>query len=176
MITSKTIKPDMIIGIDPDSLLSGVATLNVHTKTMKTECMSFPTLLEYLQALKSVKMTIRIYVEASWLQTTSNFHKGYYDKNNEYHKNSEKVNENISNKNGRNHETGRKIIEMSRYYGLDTMECYPLVKCWKGPGHKITQGEIEQFIPDFPKRSNQEMRDAALIAWQKADLPIRVKA
>ena len=86
----------MIIGIDPDSSLSGVATLNVHTKTMKIECMSFPTLLEYLQALKSVKMTIRIYVEASWLQTTSNFHKGYYDKNNEYHKNSEKVNENIS--------------------------------------------------------------------------------
>lgn len=165
----------MIIGIDPDCDKSGVATLNIHTRNMKVECMSFSTLLEYLQALKTTDMIITIYVEAGWLKSTANFHKGYYDKNGVYHKNSDKVNENISNRNGRNHETGRKIIEMIKYYGLNSIECYPLVKCWSGKDGKITQREIIQFIPDFPKVSNQEMRDAALIAWDKAGFPIRVK-
>ena len=41
----------------------------------------------------------------------------------------------------------------------------PLKKVWKGTGGKITQAEILRIIPGFPKRSNQEVRDAALIAW-----------
>ena len=44
----------------------------------------------------------------------------------------------------------------------------------QGKDRKISQEEIEQFIPDFPKRSNQEGRDAALLAWDYAGFPIRL--
>jgi hypothetical protein len=75
----------------------------------------------------------------------------------------------------RNQETGRKIVEMLKYHGVEVVEIYPLRKCWNGPDGKITQGEIEQFIPEFPKKSNQETRDSALLAWNYAELPIRIK-
>jgi hypothetical protein len=51
----------------------------------------------------------------------------------------------------------------------------PLRKCWKGPDGKITHEEITQFTKGLPGRTNQEVRDAALLAWTYANLPIRLK-
>lgn len=171
-------KADYIIAIDPDAAESGVALIDVECKKLvRCECMKFTELIEYVKReYQSVpKGMIEVYVEASWLNNTANYHKGYYDKFGKYHKNSSRVNQNISNKTGRNQETGRKIVEMLRYYGVEVQEVQPLRKGWSGPKGKITQGEIEQFITGFPKRSNQEMRDAALIGWDKAELPMRIK-
>ena len=41
---------------------------------------------------------------------------------------------------------------------------------------EISQEEIAQFIPNWPKQSNQEKRDSALIAWETAGYPIRLKS
>jgi hypothetical protein len=51
----------------------------------------------------------------------------------------------------------------------------PLRKCWKGADGKITHEEITQFTKGLPGRTNQEVRDAALLAWTYANLPIRLK-
>jgi hypothetical protein len=75
---------------------------------------------------------------------------------------------------GRNHEIGRKIIEMCEYHGIDVIPVRPLRKIWKGVGGKITQDELEQ-ITGITGRTNQDGRDAALLAWVFAELPIRAK-
>lgn len=174
-----TMKPSYIIAIDPDAKASGIALLDVaDRKLIRCECMCFPELIEYVKKecyAVQPGVKIDIYIEASWLTNTANHHKGYRDKDGVYKKNSERINENISNKTGRNQETGRKIVEMLRFYGMPVEEVIPLRKCWSGPDRKISQGEIEQFIPGFPKRSTQDARDAALLAWDKANFPIRIK-
>lgn len=123
----------------------------------------------YFRFLKSILESNKVVVviEAGWMNS-SNWHLGRYD--------SKSVAAAKGNSVGRNHETARKIAEMARvYYGLEVVEIRPLKKCWSGKDGKITQEEISQFIPDFPKRSNQEERDAMLIAWNYAGFPIRIK-
>jgi len=164
------VKYDNIIAIDPDVDQSGVAVLDVPKKNIVVACLSFPKLLDFLSECKETTKydgPVVVYVEASWL-IKHNWHQGKRDN---YGTASAK-----GNSTGRNHETGRKIVEMCKHYGLDVVEIHPLKKCWHGPDGKITHEEISHFIHGFPKRSNQEVRDAALIAWHYAGLPIVVKS
>jgi hypothetical protein len=75
---------------------------------------------------------------------------------------------------GRMHETGRKIMEMLQHYDIDVREQHPLKKAWRGKDGKITHEEITQICRWEKKRSNQEERDAMLIAWYASGLPIRI--
>jgi hypothetical protein len=168
---------DYIIGIDPDAKASGVANLDVEgKKVIRCEVMKFPELINYVTREYSYASTMGasliVIVEASWLKESAsgNSHNWHIKE-----EDSKRVAAAKGAGVARNQETGRKIVEMLKYYGCDVVETYPLRKCWQGPDGKITQGEIEQFIPDFPKKSNQEVRDAALLAWNYAELPIRVK-
>lgn len=158
-------KYDTVIGIDPDTSKSGVAFLDVKTKMLEVTSLSFSDLLDYLQFLNDKKQVgkLIIVVEAGWLNTKSNFHV----------KNpvaGQRVAKNV----GANHQTGKLIIEMARSYGLKVYEQKPLKKCWKGAGGKITHDELAYFT-GIMGRTNQEARDAALIAWNFAGLPIRVR-
>jgi predicted transcriptional regulator len=76
---------------------------------------------------------------------------------------------------GANHQTGRLIIEMCKHRGIEVVEQYPLVKTWTGPKKKITREELKYFT-NYQEKNNQEQRDAALIAWNYAGFPIRIKA
>lgn len=157
---------DYIIAIDPDCNKSGMAWLECKTKQMAIFSLSFPKLIEKLTQGRGIIPKTLIVVEAGWLNK-SNWHLNSKD--------NKRTASAKGNSTGRNHETGRKIIEMCKYSGLEVIEQRPLKKCWKGRDGKITQEEIAQFIPNFPKRSNQDERDAALIAWHVAGFPIRVK-
>lgn len=163
-------KYDIILAIDPDCEKSGIAALMTKNRNISVDNRSFPELLEFLQVGKSkaesMAMDMIVVVEAGWLNQT-NWHttKGH----------NSKYAAAIGNKTGRNHETGRKIAEMARHYGLEVVEQRPLKKCWAGPDGKITQDEISQFIPGWPKKSNSEQRDAALLAWNYAGFPIQLK-
>lgn len=163
-------KQDYIIGIDPDCEKSGVVTLRTEDKHIRCESKAFPELLDYFQFLRSVVSkdgkSVIVVVEAGWLNE-SNWHTN----RNQSHR----VAAAIGNKTGRNHETGRKIVEMCKHYGIEVVEQRPLQKCWYGPDGKISHEEISQFIPGFPSRSNQEVRDAALLAWNYAGYPIKIK-
>jgi hypothetical protein len=48
-----------------------------------------------------------------------------------------------------------------------------LRKIWKGTDGKITQDELEQ-ITGIKGKTNQDGRDAALLAWVFAELPIQI--
>jgi hypothetical protein len=160
---------EYIIAVDPDIDKSGVATLRTSDRKMEVETISFPCLVDRMQFWKVMAESAEliILVEASWL-SSNNWHVSPYDSKASAAAKGNSV--------GRNHETGRKIIEMAKHYGLKVEEIRPLKKCWKGPEGKITHEEVAYFIPGLPARTNQEQRDAALIGWNYSGFPIRVKA
>ena len=158
---------DIIIAIDADVTKSGVARLQKDGRKIDGFNLSFPELLEMLWKEKERgKDSCRVVVEAGYLNK-SNWHLDYYDT-----KASAAAKGNAA---GRNHEVARKIIEMCEYWGLPVSPVKPLKKCWKGKDGKITHEELTYFCPISNKKTNQDLRDAALLAWAYAGYPIRVK-
>ena len=162
-------KYDVVIGIDPDVDKSGVAFLETDLWMLETTCLTFADLLDYLRterdkAKENGKFLV-VVVEAGWLNK-AHWHIG---------KGGSAVRAAaIGNHTGRNHEVGRKIVEMCRHYGIEVVEQPPLRKMWKGRDGKITNEEL-QHLAIITDKTNQEARDAALIAWEYAGLPIRIK-
>ena len=140
----------MIVGIDPDTLKSGVATKTKGSISLYS--LSFFQLFDFLS--KNRESITNVRVEASWL-IKHNWHAKL--------KGTAAINTSIGNDAGRNHETGRKIVEMCVYLEIPYQEVKPLKKIWKGPDKKITHQELAMLIPGIPKRTNQEVRDAALL-------------
>ena len=156
-------KADIIIGIDPDVSKSGVGVVSRERKGVEVFSRSFPELLEYLK-MAATHTSVVVVVEASW-KISTNWHTGRGDSIRTAARKGKDA--------GRCHEVGRKIVECARYYGLEVVERLPLKKIWKGKDGKITDEEIKAFMP-IQGRTNQEERDAALLAWDYAGLPIRL--
>lgn len=151
-----------IIAIDPDVTKSGVTVLDITSKNLSTYAMSFPDLIDFIYSFPD-KESIRIAVEAGWLNRKSNFH-GYYGNRGER----------IAKDVGANHETGKKIVEMCEHKGYFVSLVKPLEKRWKGPRGKITHSELESVlkcrkIALIKKRTNQDERDSILIAIHEYD-------
>ena len=166
---------DTIIGIDPDCGRSGVAVLDMRAREMQMHSMTFPELVQYLTCVAAdgvEGMRILVVVEASW-KTETNWHGRRGDGYRVAAKKGYDV--------GRNHETGRKITEMAQAYGLEVKEKSPLRKCWKGKDGKITHGELVSLLEGsgvrhgLGGRSNQEERDAALLALDASGIAMRMK-
>lgn len=170
-------KADYIIGIDPDAEKSGVALLVRASSALTLQALPFPELLDYIKSVSDrARMiehkTVTVAVEAGWLNETANYHGYHHDRR------GEKIARDV----GRNNETGRKILEMCRHWDIACFEVAPLplrmgkFKLWKGKDGKITHGEFAALTGYAPARSNQEERDAGLIAWSAAGLPMRISA
>jgi hypothetical protein len=67
------------------------------------------------------------------------------------------------------------IVQYCKAIGIDVIEQWPLKKCWKGPDGKITHAELAHFVPGLPSRTNSEERDAILLMWNEATLPMKIK-
>ena len=164
-------KPHIIIAIDPDAELNGIATLTVNTRKLELRSLSFPETLDYLLYIKrQCEVTNTPYivvVEAGWLNK-GNWHLIKAESNARAAAKGNSV--------GRNHETGRKLVEMCQHWQIPHDTQKPLIlrikgrNIWKGKDGKITHEELSAFAT-IPTRTNQEERDAALIAWQYANLP-----
>ncbi|GFI38294.1 MULTISPECIES: hypothetical protein [Bacteroidales] len=158
-----------VIGIDPDIDKSGVAHLNVKNRTLEVSTLSFARLVDYfdyvVERQKATGQSVIVVVEASWM-VKSNWHLKFGSRKEYAAATGYKV--------GQNHQTGKLICEMARAKGLEVLEHAPLRKCWKGKDGKITADELQQ-ITGLIGRTNQESRDAVLLAWCYANLPIRLK-
>lgn len=163
-------KYDKIIAIDPDTQKSGVCLLDVKTKRVEVCALSFPDLLDYLKDKRDEYANsgenLHVVVEAGWVNK-SHWHVTRIDN---LRSASAK-----GNATGRNHETGRKIVECAKHYKLNVIEVQPLRKIWRGNNRKITHEELSQFV-SIPGRTSQDQRDAILIAWCFAGLPVRVRS
>ena len=165
-------KYDMYIGIDPDSVRSGMAC--VYPKQLEfceVFTWSFSEIISHLQWVKQVtsekSQSVLVVVEAGWLND-SNWHLTPRDNKWQAAAKGKAL--------GRCEQTGRLILEMAERIGLECVARKPLRKCWKGRDRKITHDEIKQFTHIQQSRTNQEERDALLLAWVEAGLPIRVKS
>jgi hypothetical protein len=156
-------KADIIIGIDPDVNKSGVGVVSSKGE-VEVFSFTFPELIEHLKLSAQLKDCTVVVVEASW-KISTNWHTGRGDSIRTAARKGKDA--------GRCHEVGRKIVECAQYYGLEVVEKLPLKKIWKGKDGKITDEEIKAFMP-IQGRTNQEKRDAALLAWDYAGLPIRL--
>lgn len=158
-----------VIGIDPDIDKSGVGFLEVTTRKLEVSTLSFPALMDYfdhvVEQQNKTGQSVIVVVEASWMMK-SNWHLKFGSRKEYAAATGYKV--------GQNHQTGKLICEMVRAKGLEVMEHAPLRKCWKGKDGKITADELQQ-ITGLIGRTNQESRDAALLAWCYANLPMRLK-
>ena len=64
---------------------------------------------------------------------------------------------------------------MAKHIGFEVEEVKPLKKLWKGRDGKITQEELENIIGPLNVRLSQDSRDAALLAWWYAGLPVKMR-
>ena len=160
---------DAVIGIDPDVDKNGVARLDCNSKTLEITTLTFPDLLDYLlyqkrQAEVNDKNII-VTIEAGWMNQ-GNWHLKNRDSRNVA------VAKGVHQ--GRNEQVSRIIGQMCEHYGLHYEFIKPLHKVWKGKDGKITQEELAYFT-GIKGRTNQEGRDAALLAWVYAGFAIRYK-
>jgi len=162
-------RPDNIVAIDPDIDKSGVAFLHTSTKQLEVSSLTMNQLLDYFEHVKAQQQntneSIVVVVEASWITTHNHHLAGKHNL-----MSASKTGYNI----GRNHQQGIIICEIARKLGFEVVEQPPLRKCWKGANGKITHEELSYFTGIMGK-TNQEGRDAALLAWSFANLPIKLK-
>lgn len=154
---------EIYIGIDPDVDLNGVAVVNKKSGACEVYALGFCALMDWLAQWVGVQ-GVEIIVEAGWLND-SVWHlqrKGLQW--------AASVGRGV----GRNHQTGILIADMAEHMGLSVTRQRPLRKCWKGHDGKITHEEIKYFT-GIKTRTNQETRDALLLAWVAAGLPVKVK-
>lgn len=159
-------RADIVIGIDPDVEMSGVARVDVAKGTAWADTLPLPLLLDYVAgvALDSA-VTVVVVVEASWA-SSHNWHVRPCGGARAAAKTGYNV--------GRNHQTGMDIVELLRHRGISVVEKQPLVKIWSGKDGKITHDEMTSICGWGRTRSNQEERDALLLAWDHAGLPMRI--
>lgn len=144
---------EIVIGIDPDASKSGVGVVFNADKQLSASVMDFPTLCRYLDGMRG--QSVLVIVEAGWL-VSSNWHligrKGVAW--------AASVGRSV----GMNHQTGILIAQMARSYGLEVREQRPLKKIWRGKDGKISAEELRR-LTGYIGRTNQDARDALLLAW-----------
>lgn len=162
-------KNDCVIGIDPDVDGSGVGIV-LHQQEVHKMQMILPELVQYLRDLtrrQGPDNPPKIVIEAGWMNN-GNYH---LQNKGQYH--ASKIGERV----GRNHEISRQIGVFCDYYGIAYEFVPPLVKTWKGKDGKISAEELELLMKGSVKipckgRTNQETRDAILLAMTHADIPL----
>lgn len=156
-----------ILGIDPDVEKSGFTLIDCkYRELIFCKCLTMPEAFEYLKQLPSSGYTpVKVVIEDS--DQATGWHYSRRDSQPVVFAKGRSV--------GMCHATLRHLHEYAEQIGLDCVMKKPLRLIWGRGGEKISQREIEQFIPNFPKRSNPEMRDSALLAWDYADLPQRLR-
>lgn len=162
----------IIIAIDPDVDKSGVAVWNDDLRSIYS--LSFFDLQEKLLSM-SINTSLIVIVESGWLNK-SNWHSkiypsGYYSSGQiaSIQAQASKIGEKI----GANHQVGKIIVELCRYFGIEVIEQKPLAKIWGKGKDKISHKELDYFVPNLPKQTNQEERDAVLLLWNYLKKPIK---
>lgn len=135
----------MIIGIDPDAKKSAIAIIKDNKLTLSE--VKFFELFRFLyENRKEIRLVV---VEAGYLNEKANWHN---NKSGVYV--AARIGKNV----GENHQTARLIVEMCLHLGLNYKAIEPLGT------KKIDQEKFKQ-ITRYEGRTNQDTRDAGMIAW-----------
>lgn len=147
------------IGIDPDTDRSGVAIFS--NNVMQCAALAFADMVGLiLQMHKEAEQQgdeLIVVVEAGWLNK-SNWHITFRD--NAYLAAAKGISV------GRNQQVGKCLVELLRAENVQVVEQKPLRKVWRKG--KISHAELSKLVKLNQKRTNQEMRDAALLAYNES--------
>jgi hypothetical protein len=142
---------NIIIGIDPDLIKSGVAICykdaQLYKHILEISLMSLPELYDYLKYEKP--RISGVFVEAGWLNRKSNYHS--------HSAQSKIVGERIARNVGENHATGKIIVQFCEHLELNTVLVRPAAS-------KLTAQEFKE-LTYYQHKTNQDMRDAGIVAW-----------
>ena len=155
---------EVYVGIDPDIDRNGVGIVHRRERTCEVRSMKFVELVDWLRDEVTGWRSVTVVVEAGWLNDSV------------WHLQRKGLQwaASVGKAVGRNHQTGILIADMAEHMGLKVVRQRPLRKCWRGKDGKITHKEL-QYFTGVQGRTNQETRDALLLAWVAAGLPVRVK-
>lgn len=168
-----------VVGIDPDVERNGVATLDTATGKLALQTLDFAHTLDYIRNLHDLHRQaaakaatndghgcgLVVVVEAGWMN-----HGNYHTR--QWH--GRQASASIGRDQGRNEQTSRLIGEMLQHWGVPYVFKKPLAKMWGGHDRKITAAELEALTRQRLGRTNQESRDAALLAWTHAAMPMHL--
>lgn len=158
----------IIVGIDPDSVESGVGIVGCRTRDVEVCKQTFPKLIGKLcDWADEYKDRLLVVVEGGWLNK-SNWHNKTAFGN--------RVAAEIGRRTGMNHQTGILVKQMCEAMSINCVVVKPLRKCWRGEDGKITQKELCAVTGKELPRMSQDERDAVLLAWVQARLPIRASS
>lgn len=165
-----------IIGIDPDSKASGVAALDLATRELTLSTQPFFSLTDMLEDAKASDLVLpgrkTLVVIENAYSTSHNWHYSPNDTRGTIAKKGYSV--------GLCAQTYNLLRVCLQMKGIDFIEQLPLTKIWRGGGGKISHEELighckrnrVTLHPSSEKRSNQEERDAALLALLHIDTRI----
>tara|TARA_B100001059_G_scaffold53555_1_gene47793 strand:- start:44392 stop:44850 length:459 start_codon:yes stop_codon:yes gene_type:complete len=147
----------LIIGIDPDLTASGVAVITLDKCIVEMQRVKFCQLVDYIQ-LQAMKVDGRILIKMEDPNTI----KPTFPRAIHKAMNRQAVNNRISQNVGQVKAVATLILEVLKATGYNVTPCRPLVG-----GHKSRcKMDYRYFnqLTGWDKRSNEDCRDAALIA------------
>ncbi len=169
-------KFEYVVGIDPDISKSGVALLNVNERRFeRVQAMTFPELLAYIDKLAALVGEFRPLLVIEDSDSSTNWHLNKVKASGLSLDRKLRIAAAIGRSAGMCHAVIRLLNEYAQARDVDVCMKKPLRKTWRGADGKITHLECAQFMNGLPKRTSQETRDACLLCWVVAGLPIRLK-
>ena len=165
-----------IIACDPDITRSGVAFLNVKERRFElVQAMTFPELLAYIDKLAALVGEFRPLLVIEDSDSSTNWHLNKVKASGLSLDRKLRTAAAIGRSAGMCHAVIRLLNEYAQARGVDVRMQKPLRKTWRGADGKISHLECAQFMNGLPKRTSQETRDACLLSWVVAGLPIRMR-
>lgn len=162
------IKAGFVLGIDPDVDKSGFTLVDCASRcVIYSSSLAMVDALRYIDSLAENAHYRPLVIVIEDSDTSTGWHYSRRDTQPVVFAKGRSV--------GMCHATMRHLHEHIDAVGLDCILKRPLRLVWGKGGEKISQREISYFMTGFPKRSNPEMRDSALLAWDYAGLPVRVQ-
>ena len=173
----------LLVGIDPDTKASGWAVIDLSDRTVHLETISFLRVLDQLNFFADLcrlneyrgdkECAYRFVVEDIWT-VAHNWHASARDNRQTISKKGYHI--------GRCSMVGQLIYEAIGAHFFPRIAQPPLRKVWRGADGKITHLELLELCekhdlilpPSKQKQTNQEERDALLLALHNISTPIKL--
>lgn len=155
---NNSMRPRLIVGLDPDSEATGYAVLDMEQRQLSLARLGFPELLECMRLHQGQPV---LYVLEDVWTNSANWH----IKQGQNIATVAKIGYDL----GRCAQTGRMIQQLAQSMNLSLIVQRPLSKRWRTPTGKVSHqqllGELQRHrVTLAASRSSQDERDAALLA------------
>lgn len=153
-----SMRPRLIVGLDPDSEATGYAVLDTELRQLSLARLALPELIECMRLHQGQPV---LYILEDVISVTTNWHV----KRGQSIATVAKIGYDL----GRCAQTGRMIQQLAQSMNLSLIVQRPLSKRWRTPTGKVSHQQLldelqRHRVTLTASRSSQDERDAALLA------------